>query len=68
MSGDQEPWVFRGGLQADFQVRMPCCVAEDTVSSRRAGRSRALQGETLAVRRMCTAVTSIVLCLTHLAL
>lgn len=22
-SGDQEPWVFRGGLQAEFQVCMP---------------------------------------------
>jgi len=21
MSGDQEPWVFRGGLTADLQVR-----------------------------------------------
>lgn len=22
MSGDQEPWVFRGGLTADLQVRL----------------------------------------------
>ena len=25
MSGDQEPWFFRGGLQAEFQVRILAC-------------------------------------------
>lgn len=24
MSGDQEPWVFRGGLTADLQVHIIC--------------------------------------------
>ncbi|XP_041371217.1 protein O-GlcNAcase-like isoform X1 [Gigantopelta aegis] len=29
MSGDQEPWVFRGGLQAEFQRVLPIEAAQD---------------------------------------
>ncbi|KAK7484918.1 hypothetical protein BaRGS_00023838 [Batillaria attramentaria] len=28
-SGDQEPWVFRGGLQAELQRLLPICTAHD---------------------------------------
>lgn len=28
MSGDQEPWVFRGGLTADLQVGRQYCACE----------------------------------------
>lgn len=28
MSGDQEPWVFRGGLTADLQVGRQDCACE----------------------------------------
>ncbi|XP_076437462.1 protein O-GlcNAcase-like [Babylonia areolata] len=28
-SGDQEPWIFRGGLQAELQRLLPICMAHD---------------------------------------
>lgn len=39
MSGDQEPWVFRGGLTADLQVGRHDCACEQASEAQAAARA-----------------------------
>lgn len=41
MSGDQEPWVFRGGLTADLQVGRQDCACEQASKAQAAACVRA---------------------------
>lgn len=43
MSGDQEPWVFRGGLTADLQVGRQDCACERANKAQAAACVRASQ-------------------------